>query len=181
MVTILADKMLSNMGQDMYEKILKTRNDTKYFCLGDMKIEPCYACRGCEEKTYGRCIVHDDADLILPCLAGSETIIVFTPIVFGGYSFRVKRAIDKIALICDRHYYYHHGELVKGKPSYGKQSMGVKYYAIGLHDGKSIEEIQVFEQLVMETILIAGWTGRAIVMPNDAAGYDNLIQEISGL
>ena len=179
MLTILADKPVSNVGQNMYEKIVKTRNDTKCFCLGDIKIEPCYACRGCEEKTYGRCVVRDDADLILPCLARSETIIVITPIVFGGYSFQVKRAIDKIGLICDRHYYYHRGELVKGKVAHGRQPMGVKYYAIGVHDGKDMDEIQVFKQLVTETILIAGWTGRAIVMPHDVSDYDSLIQEVS--
>jgi len=176
MITILADAAVSGMGQGMYEKIAKTRDDVRYFCMEGMKIEPCYSCRGCEEKTYGRCIVRDDADLILPCLARSKTIIVFTPIVYGAYSFQIKRAFDKIALIGDRHYYYRHGEVVKGKPS-----LGIKYYAVGLHDGKDMEEVQVFRQFVMETITIAGWTGRAVVMPHDAADYSNLIQEAAQL
>ena len=178
MITILTDKAVSNRGQDMYELLVKKRDDVKLFCLGDIKIEPCYACRACEEKTYGRCIIRDDADLVLPCLSHSEIIIVFSPIVFGGYSFQIKRAVDKFGLVLDRHYHCHHGELVKGKPLYGKQSTGAKYYVIGVQGEEDMEELQVFKQLVMETITIASWTGRAIVLPHDAADYDRLIQEI---
>ena len=163
------------MGQDLYGKIAKTRGDARYFCLEDLKIEPCYACRGCEERTYGKCVIRDDADIILPCLARSKTIIVFTPIVYGGYSFQIKRAVDKFSLVLDRHYHCHHGELVKGKPE------GVKYYAVGIHDGNDPEEVQAFRQLITETVTIASWAGRAIVMPQDAVDYENLIQGNSGL
>jgi multimeric flavodoxin WrbA len=175
MITILTDKAAESPARDLYEKIAKKREDVKYFRADNMKIEPCYACRGCEEKTYGRCIVRDDADLILPNLSRSETIFVFTPIVFGGYSFKIKRAIDKFTLIVNKHYDYHRGELRKGKPS------GLKYYALGFHDGGCEEEILVFRQLIMETLRIAAWTGRAFVMPGDKADYDSLIQEVFGI
>ena len=171
MVTILADKTMSRMAQEMYDKITAAHNEAKYFNLQDMKIEPCIACRACEEKVYGRCVVRDDADLILPSFARSRTIIIFTPIVFGGYSFQVKRAIDKISLIGDRHYYYQNGELVKGNLT------GMNYYVIGIQDGKDPEEAELFRQFVAETVKIANWTGRAIVMPQDAAVYDGLIKE----
>jgi multimeric flavodoxin WrbA len=174
MITILTDKTTNDLAEGLCKKIMNTRRDIRHFNLENMRIEPCYACRGCEEKTYGRCIVRDDADLILPCLARSEIIVVFTHIVFGGYSFQIKRAMDKFVLLVDRHYSYHDGELRKGKPS------GIKYYAVGVHDGVYTEEIQVFKQLIRETNKIATWAGGPIVLPYDTNDYDSLIEEVAG-
>ena len=173
MVTILTDKTADDMGLDMYKQLTKTRQDIKHFCLENMRIEPCYACRGCEEKTYGRCVIRDDADLILPCLSRSETIVAFTPIVFGGYSFQMKRIVDKFSLIVGRHYNFQNGELVKEK------YMDVNYYVIGIHDGVETEEIQTFKQLVMENIKIVSWKGKPFVLPYETDEYDRLIQKVA--
>jgi len=172
MVTILIDKAVADLGKDMYERVAQARQDVRHFYLEDMNIEPCHACRGCEEKTYGRCVIRDDADLILPCLARSKTIVVITPIVFGGYSFQVKRALDKFPLLLDRHYYTRSGELTAGKPS------GIKYYAIGVHDSLKEEEIHVFRNLILETLKITAWGGRSIVMPYEADDYEKLVREV---
>ena len=170
MITMLSDK--TGMGREMYDAIVKTREDVRHFNLEGMSVEPCYACRGCEEKTYGKCVIRDDADMILPCLVRSDTIIVFTPIVFGGYSFQIKRVVDKFNLIVDRHYYCRDGELAKSK--HGRR---VRYYAIGFQDNDDAEEAEVFRQLVRETISIATWTGKAIVMPHESADYGKLFEE----
>jgi len=160
------------MGQDMFEQVSKTNKNAKYFCLEGMRIEPCYACRACNEKTNGKCIIRDDADIILPYIARSKAIIIFTPIVYGGYSFQIKRIIDKFSLIMDNHYRFYKGELVKGN------SAGVNYHVIGVQDGNDTEEASVFKQFIAETRNIVSWTGQTIIMPRDAAGYDALIQEI---
>jgi len=175
MITILTDKMVDDLGQNMYREIEKARQDIKHFCVGNMRVEPCYACRGCEEKTYKRCVIRDDADLILPFLVRSETIVIFTSIVFGGYSFPVKRVVDRFNLLARVHYDFRDGELKSGKYS------GVNYYVIGLQDSPHTEEIKVFKQLVFETIDIIGWKGRPFVLPHDADEYDNLIQKVASL
>ena len=175
MITILTDKVADGLGQNMYQEIVKTRQDVKHFCVENMKVEPCYACRGCEEKTYKRCVIRDDADLILPCLVRSETIIIFTSIVFGGYSFPIKRVVDRFNLLARVHYDFRDGELKSGKYS------GVNYFAIGLQDRHHAEEIKVFKQLVLETIDIIGWQGKPFVMPHDADEYSNLIQKVTSL
>jgi len=171
MITVLADKIANDLGQSVYQKIIKTGRDIKYFDLENMEVGPCYSCGGCKGKTYGRCVVRDDADLILPYVLRSDTIIMFTSIVFGSYSFQAKRALDKLHLIA-RYYYYHDGELKRGKPS------GIKYYVIGIHDGVDMEDIQAFKQLVNENINILSWSGKAIVMPYDAEDYESLMQEL---
>jgi len=101
--------------------------------------------------------------------------MVLTPVVFGGYSFPIKRLVDKFALIVDRHYYFRNGELTKGKPK------GVGYYVVGVQDGIDEEETQVFKQLVRENIWIAAWKGRPIVLPHDEGDYQQLIREVAGI
>jgi len=175
MITILADKAADDLGQNMCREIAKARQDIKRFCVENMRVEPCYACRGCEEKTYKRCVIRDDADLILPFLVRSETIVIFTSIVFGGYSFSVKRVVDRFNLLARVHYDFRDGELKSGKYS------GVNYYVIGVQDSYHAEEIKIFKQLVFETIDIIGWKGKPFVLPQDADEYGNLIQKVAGL
>ncbi|MDR2957720.1 MAG: hypothetical protein LBU61_06035 [Coriobacteriales bacterium] len=174
MISILTDKATDSLGLALYRSILDAGKKVKYFCLDSMHIEPCYACRGCEEKTYGRCVVRDDADLILPCLIHSQTIIVMTSVVFGGYSFKVKRLIDKLSLIIDRRYHYRQGELVKSKTS------NTAFYVIGLGDGVDQVEANHFKQLINENIWIAAWSGEPLVLPYDKDTYEAIILEVAG-
>ena len=67
-----------------------------------------------------------------------EFVNYITPIVYGSYSFEVKRIVDKFSLIVDAHYYYRDGELVSSKDT------GNKYYVIGVHAGSDTEEIKVY-------------------------------------
>ena len=173
MITILTDKATNNLGQDMYQKIIEIRQDVKHFSMENMRIEPCYACRGCDEKAYKRCIIRDDADQILPYLARSKTIAVFTSIVFGGYSFHIKRIADRFALLLPKGYNYRDGELVAGKYP------GINYHVIGIHDGIYKPEIEIFKQLVMENHKITGWVGQSLVLPYDEDKYNSLIKEVA--
>ena len=178
MITILTDKASGGLGMEMYKKI--ARSDARIFYMDDKRVEPCYACRGCEEKTFRRCVIRDDADLILPSLVRSDTIIVFTAIVFGGYSFPIKRIADRFALLLSKGYSFNNGELVAGK------SPNIEYYVIGTHDdicasGDDIDEdeIRVFKQLVTECHKICGWAGKPIVLPEDSDVYSNLIRKVT--
>ena len=174
LIAIIADETSKSVARELYEKCLDANREAYYFCLEGMRIEPCYACRGCEEKTYGRCVTRDDADKILPYVARAKTVVIYTPIVCGGYSFRVKRLVDKFALIGDRHYYFRNGELTKGAPS------GFAYFVIGTFSGANMEEAEAFKRLIKETLTLASWAGRPIVMPREADDYNAMTREVSG-
>ena len=176
MITILTDENTQKIGLAVYNSFARTRGDVRFICLENMTVKPCYACRGCEQKTYLRCIVRDDADLILPYLAQSSVMIVVTWITYGSYSFQTKRALDKIGLLCDMHYYCKNGELVKGL-----NRAGTAFYAVGVHDGAEKAEIQAFEQLVTENLTITGWKGKPFTTM--AIGFDpsRLLKEVSEL
>ena len=172
-ITILSGENVSGIGQEIYNGLINTGRDIKHISLENTDIKPCYACRSCETKTYLRCIVRDNADIILPYLAQSGTIIIVTQIVYGSYSLQVKRVLDKIALLIDTHYGFKNGELIKGaKPA------GVQFYAVGVHHHASGEEIAAFQYLINELIKIANWDGKPIVVPIGSPDINSIIKEI---
>jgi len=173
MITILSDDKTCELGQAIFDRVRKNNNNTHFFDLHDINIKPCYACRGCEEKTYQRCIVRDDADLLLPYIAQSSILIAVMKIAYGSYSFQIKRVMDKFILITDKHYRLKNGELVKGlKPP------GVRFYAVGVHDSADKAEIQAFEQLVSETLNIVSWDGKSIVTSFSSYNLNEIYEEI---
>jgi multimeric flavodoxin WrbA len=77
--------------------VLQERNsNVKIFRLRDINIKPCIGCFNCWLKTPGTCIHTDDpAAEILQNTLKSHTVILFTPIVFGGYSSDLKKILDR--------------------------------------------------------------------------------------
>ncbi len=158
MITILTDYTVVSVGNGLVDNLLEKEKNIKQFVLDSVDIKPCYSCGGCKTKTFKRCVFRDGADRMLPYLAQSKTIVVVTPIVYGGYSYRVKLIIDKLALIGDLHYYVNDREIVKGKdPS------ETNYYAIGVSEKNDALETEAFDFLVKETLLLTNWTGKAVV------------------
>ena len=63
--------------------------------LAEMKIAPCTGCFNCWFKTPGSCAQHDDQEQVLRAILRSDLCVVFSPVVFGGYSPPLKAAIDR--------------------------------------------------------------------------------------
>lgn len=64
--------------------------------LHDAQIAPCKGCFGCWVSTPGLCCTDDDARRIAASLAGSDLLVLLTPVTFGGYSSQLKKAIDRL-------------------------------------------------------------------------------------
>ena len=64
--------------------------------LRNLNINHCIGCFNCWDKTPGRCIYDDQAPSVITELLASDTVIFFTPLVFGGYSSDLKRFIDRL-------------------------------------------------------------------------------------
>jgi len=70
-------------------------HNLKTYDLSQLTIAPCLGCFGCWIKTPGECIIHDDGRLIAKELMQNDVVVFFTPIVFGGYSSELKKALDR--------------------------------------------------------------------------------------
>jgi multimeric flavodoxin WrbA len=65
------------------------------FELQETSIADCASCFGCYLKTPGECVIDDAARDIAKKLAKADLKVFLTPIVFGGYSSELKKAVDR--------------------------------------------------------------------------------------
>ncbi|MBN2396089.1 MAG: flavodoxin family protein [Candidatus Atribacteria bacterium] len=63
--------------------------------LYQMNIAPCMGCFACWIDTPGECIINDDGRLIAKELMQHDAVIFLSPVTFGGYSFELKKAVDR--------------------------------------------------------------------------------------
>jgi multimeric flavodoxin WrbA len=80
------------------EEIQKEGRETELISLGEKKIEPCDACRGCAET--GECHIKDDFEAVFAKMKEADGIILATPVYFGA-------ATPQIASLISRFYAKH--------------------------------------------------------------------------
>jgi multimeric flavodoxin WrbA len=156
MVTILADEGENRIGFKLYQSFQSKGVQADYIPLNDVTVKPCVGCNGCTYKTYGKCVVRDDGDWIYSKILRSDAVLVVSPILFGGYTVKTKRVLDKFGLIMDRHYFVANGEMTKG----GWNDRQFKLFALGIQDEADPEEAEAFKNLVHETNVIVRGGGK---------------------
>lgn len=159
MITILADEGNASVGQNLYQALIAQGESAEYVPLAYADVKPCVNCDGCSEKTYGRCVVRDDGDTIYPKVVRADVLVLVTPIVFGGYSFRLKRVLDKFGLFMDRRYFVVNGELTKG----GMPGRTFKCFAVGVTSRNNAVEADAFHRLFGELLTITRGAGKSFV------------------
>lgn len=133
-----------NYLQDILKETLSAQNlSYTYLKLKDLAILPCASCGSCGLVIPGRCVLKDETPQVMRAIAKSEIIILLTPIVFGGYSAQLKKAMDKMMLAGLPLYFAANGRLFH--PSrYGRKAL----LAIGMAAGHLNGEENNFRLLV---------------------------------
>lgn len=156
MIVIIADEGKEAIGARLHQLLLSKGAEAEYISLENVQVQPCVNCGHCTKKVPGRCATRDDGDWIYPKVAGADALVFVTPVVFGGYSFKAKRVLDKFGLFMDGHYFVKNGEMVKG----GLPGRQFAFYVVGTGELEG-EEAEMFEKLVRETIWITRGRGKA--------------------
>jgi hypothetical protein len=65
------------------------------YVLRELTIAPCMGCFGCWIKTPGECVLDDAGRDIARRIVQSGLVVYLTPIQFGGYSYELKKALDR--------------------------------------------------------------------------------------
>lgn len=65
------------------------------YALRDAKIGHCVGCFGCWVRTPGECVINDEGREIARAIAQSDTTVLFSPVLFGGYSVELKKMVDR--------------------------------------------------------------------------------------
>lgn len=88
--------------------------------LEGLRIADCNGCFGCWTRTPGECVIHDDAPAVTEIMAHADRIILFCPVVFGGFDPMLKRVIERSISLLLPFMRVYHGEL-HHPPRYGRE------------------------------------------------------------
>ncbi len=176
MIVIISDNSNGKWGAVLAEAISRRETEVVHFEADTLNIKPCTACSSCSGKTFGRCIIPDDMQQVLPKIAGCRALVLVSPVVFGGVSHHIKKVMDRMSTLGDPRYRISGGEMVKGMS--GK---GMDYYMVGIGDTLSERERSVFLFLHEENRHIMNVQGRAFILDNNASetAIDEIAREIA--
>ncbi len=145
MIAIVSDNEKELFGTRLYRYFREHNIESVLVPASNRNIKPCYSCQGCVDKTFGKCIVRDDMDEILPILARADKLVYTTPVVWGQTSYDIKKVMDKTALLGNRFYKMRGREIVKGHS--GREC---KLVEIGIHENISEKAKSTFLYLINE-------------------------------
>ncbi len=166
------DSESAKIHEIMLKELKKLNWDATSIVLEDKKIAYCTGCFGCWVQTPGECVIKDYVETIVREMVHSDLIIYITPIVFGGYSSILKKALDRQISRVLPYFTKVNGEVHHSKRYEKQQSL----LSIGLLDKHDTEKEEVFKSLVARNA-INMWSPfqRAIIYLNgeDVAEFSN--------
>lgn len=112
--------------------------------LHDLQIADCTGCFHCWIKTPGVCVIDDNGRNIAMKLIQNDLVVYLTPVIFGGYSSELKKALDRQIPIILPFFMKINGE-VHHKPRYERYPAII---AIGVLSSPDEESEKIFETLV---------------------------------
>jgi multimeric flavodoxin WrbA len=136
---------LSLAADKLVEWLIQTGREPIRARLRDLNIASCKGCFQCWNVRPGLCGIQDDAEALTQCLAQSDTLVIVTPVSFGGVSSVVKCALERVALpvllpIFDR----------KGGETHHptRYENGVRLLAVGAMTEKDVDSENVFRSIL---------------------------------
>ncbi len=117
--------------------------------LHELAIAPCLGCFGCWTKTPGECVIDDAGRDVAKSIVQSDLVVYLTPILFGGYSFELKKAIDRSIPIISPMFRKVRGE-VHHKKRYAHYP---RVLALGWMERRNTDEQDAFQSVVQRNAI----------------------------
>ncbi len=132
------DLAIKAIEKTLDDQLTKEGWEVEIIELRNMHIANCAGCFGCWVKTPGICVIDDDGRETTRKLIQSDLVVWLTPVTFGGYSFELKKALDRIIPILLPYFQSYQGQ-IHHKLRYKKYP---KLLVIGVQEtGVNYEEI----------------------------------------
>ncbi|MFO7460144.1 MAG: NAD(P)H-dependent oxidoreductase, partial [Desulfatiglandales bacterium] len=135
-------------GSKVKDRIVEAYESAEYRAIihrmKEIKIAHCIGCFGCWVKTPGECIHKDAGRQIAKEIINSHTVVLLSPVVFGGYSAALKHMVDRFIPLIHPNLMMRYGE-IHHRPRYTAYPRMV---GIGLQQEHDDKSAQVFKTLV---------------------------------
>ena len=113
--------------------------------LREKEIADCKGCFHCWVKTPGTCIIDDFSRAITKLFANADLVVFITPLVYGGYSSEMKKALDRIIPFISPYF-----TAIKGETHHKKRyKKSPALIGIGVTDLDNPEQESTFRKLVL--------------------------------
>src|SRR5690349_20408586 len=142
--TRIGDRNLEPLRAILEDQLRLQGAEVQTFALREIKLAHCIGCFGCWVETPGLCVEADAGLEITAAVSRSQSLILFTPICFGGYSSELKRMVDRLIPLALPHFTIRHGE-VHHVPRYPESP---RLVGIGVQQHCNNEEAAIFKALV---------------------------------
>lgn len=136
--------LLSDLSSDQNKEILEKGSFTYLFSKDFEPIRACYGCFGCWLKTPGECLTIDETKNLRKSVVSSDTFIIVSEIIYGGYSPFIKRIHDRLLPNLSPYF-----KVVNKETHHqGRYDKYPKLIVIGYSKDNSKNEIETFKKLV---------------------------------
>ncbi|MFC2095326.1 flavodoxin family protein [Candidatus Bipolaricaulota bacterium] len=146
--------------------------------LRELDIADCLGCFGCWVKSPGECVIDDAGRDVARSIVNSDVVVYLTPIQFGGYSYQLKKAVDRSIPIISPYFRMVNGEVHHKKRYDSYPSMA----AFGWSVDRSKEVRDVFEMVVKRNAInmMAPQTAVGFLESEDAHDIEQQVARVLG-
>jgi multimeric flavodoxin WrbA len=139
----------ARVAATLLEVLGRTSGVVETFTLRDERIAHCIGCFGCWLETPGLCRTADRGRDVVRAMVHADTVVLLTPVTFGGYSSVLKRVVDRWIQVLLPFFETYHGEL-HHPLRYGRFP---RLVAVGIQPAADEAEATVFRTLVARNAL----------------------------
>ncbi len=118
--------------------------DIDSLILHEIEIASCLGCFGCWVKTPGICVINDEGRDIAKAVIQSNLLIFLTPVIFGGYSSELKKALDRLIPIISPFFEKIEGEIHHQR----RYDQYPRLIGVGVLPNKDEKSEQIFNTLI---------------------------------
>ena len=124
--------------------LLEPAAEVRTFALRELKLTHCIGCFACWLETPGVCRFRDAGREIAQAVVECDTVVLLTPVSFGGYAPQLKLMVDRFLPTLLPYFGLYHGE-VHHRPRYARYP---RWVGIGVQRAPDAEEARLFKLLV---------------------------------
>ena len=141
------------------------------------KIASCRGCFGCWIHSPGVCAIDDDARGVAQLMVNADLLLGLTPVVFGGYSAELKKALDRSIGNVLPFFIRQAGEVLHAR----RYPYEWRLAAVGIQDRADEVEADLFRLLVTRNArnFQCSMTGAAVLVESDP--WDRSAAELTRL
>lgn len=147
--SLKGEESMAKVNEFTEKLLIKKGYEVESVLLHEKEIGGCLGCFGCWVRTPGICVINDYGRILTENIIKSDVVIYLTPVVYGGYSSELKKALDRIIPLLLPFFKKVKGE-IHHKKRYEKYP---KVVVLGIMSEEDNEMQEIFNSLIRRNAL----------------------------